>query len=76
MNGNGLPLHSDHLMRQPNELLDHMQWWARSIVKDHIQMVNAESGEVCRGVEFGIQTDNESDITLGEVREDVLKRAR
>lgn len=30
-------------------------------------MVDAESSEVCGGVELGIQTDDESNVTLGEV---------
>lgn len=37
-------------------------------------MIDAESSEVRGRVEFGVQTDDESDIALGEVREDILKR--
>ena len=51
-------------MRQPDEFLDHVQWWARSIVEDHVQMIDTESSEVSGGIEFGIQTDDESYITL------------
>lgn len=36
-------------------------------------MVDTKSSEVCGRVEFGVQTDDESNIALGEVREDVLE---
>ena len=50
-----------------------MQWWARSVIEDHVQMVDTESSEVCGRVEFGVQTDDESDVALGEVGENVLE---
>ena len=62
-------------MCQPDELLDHVQRWTRSVVENHVQMVDTESCEVCGRVEFRIQTDHESYITLREVGEYILERA-
>ena len=67
MNSNGFLLHNYHLVRQPDEFLDHMHWWARSIVEDHVQMIDTKRSEVCGRVEFGVQTDDESDVALGEM---------
>ena len=39
-------------------------------------MIDTESSEVCGGVELGIQANDEPNISLGEVGEDVLERAR
>ena len=46
MNGNRFIPNGNHVMRQSYESFDHMQWWAGAVVKDHIEVVDAQGVEV------------------------------
>jgi hypothetical protein len=39
-------LHCDHLVCESDEFADHWERWTRSVLKDHVHVMNAECGEV------------------------------
>jgi len=38
-------------------------------------VIDAKSSEIRRGIEFRVQTNDESNITLGEMAKNILERA-
>ena len=78
----GFAMHSDtlllldHVVREPDELLDDWESWAGAILKDHINVLNAESCEVCGAVELRVQPDDEANISFDEMGKDVLEWLR
>lgn len=63
----------DCFVRQFDEFLDEGEWRAGAVVEDHVEVVDAEGGEVGWAIEFGVETDDEADVAVGEMGEDVLE---
>lgn len=68
-------LDRDDLVGKLDEPPDHGQCGASSIVKDHIQMLDAKSLKVGRTVQFRVQSDNQANVALLEMTQNVLERA-
>lgn len=62
MHSDSFVLDSDHLMGKFDEFLDQRKRGASTIVKDHVQVIDAKSGEVGWRVEFGVETHDEANV--------------
>ena len=76
VHGNPLPLLRDRLMRHIHKLAHQTQRRARPIVEDHVDVADAQRGEVARAVELRVESHDEADVALDEVGEHVLEGPR
>lgn len=65
----------DHFMGQVDEPADHGKGGTRSVREDHVEVLDPELCEVSGTVQLRIEPDDETDVSGGEVREDIPKRA-
>lgn len=76
VNSNSLALDGDHLVGKIDEFADQAERRACAVVEDHVEVLDAQSLEVRRGVELRVETNNKTNAALNEVREDILEWLR
>lgn len=63
----------DHVVGQLDELVDNGECWTGSILKDHIDVLDAKSCKVCWAVKLGVESNDQTNIAPDEMSEDVLE---
>lgn len=76
VNCNVAVLDSDGAVGEVDEFPDHGKGWTCSVVKDHVNVVDAHGGKIVGGIELGVEADNKANVAGIEVVEDILEGRR
>lgn len=74
VDGDVFPVHGDGCVCEVDELAHEIERRTGAVIEYHVNVGDAEGGEVFGGIEVRIETDDEADVSGVEVLEDVAER--